>query len=121
MKSKSFVRVILAFLLPWLVTTPAFGGMLLHSQKEMEGVQAGKGVPLTDAQLDAVTGGEALVCGSPDDAECLSPEKEGLRTTIKLWDDWVKRTQVEGGGASAGGLVQSNTTGTVQFNSTMSH
>ena len=120
MKAKSLTCAIAVVLLAWAMVIPAFGAALALSEQATERVPAGKGVLLTDAELDAVTGGESVACGSAAEAECLSPANEGPRMTIKLWDDWVKRTQVEGGGASPQGLVQSNTTGTVQFNSTMS-
>jgi hypothetical protein len=120
MKAKSLICAIAVVLFAWAMVTPAFGAALPLPEQEIKGVPAGKGVSLTDAQLDAVTGGESLACGSAAETECLSPTEEGPRITIKLWDDWVKRTQVEGGGASPQGLVQSNTAGTVQFNSTMS-
>jgi len=120
MKAKSLTCAIAVVLFAWAMVTPAFGAALALSEQAPERLPAGKGVLLTDAELDAVTGGEALSCGSADESQCLSPTDEGPRMTIKLWDDWVKRTQVEGGGASPGGVVQSNTTGTVQFNSTMS-
>src|SRR3972149_2461872 len=112
MKAKSLTCAIAVVLFAWATVTPAFGAALTPSQQATERAPAGKGVRLTDTQLDAVTGGEAETC--------RSAEGEGPRMTSRLWDDWVKRTQVEGGGASSGGLVQSNTTGTVQFNSTMS-
>jgi hypothetical protein len=98
----------------WAMVIPAFGASLAPSNHAPERDAVGKGVPLTDAQLDAVTGGESQACGPAAEAECLSSTEEAPRITIRLWDDWVKRTQVEGGG-----LVQSNTAGTVQFNSTM--
>jgi len=120
MKAKSLTCAIAVMLFTWATVTPAFGAALTPSQEATERTPAGKGVRLTDTQLDAVTGGEAETCRSAAEAECLSPTNEGPRMTIRLWDDWVKRTQVEGGGASPGGVVQSNTTGTVQFNSTMS-
>ena len=119
MKAKSLTCAIAVVLFAWATVTPAFGAALTSSEQATERTPAGKGVRLTDTELDAVTGGEAEICRSAE-AECLSPTNEGPRMTIRLWDDWVKRTQVEGGGASAQGLVQSNTTGTVQFNSTMS-
>jgi len=119
MKAKSLTCAIAVVLFAWATVTPAFGAALALSEQPTERAPAGKGVSLTDVELDAVTGGESLACGSAAEAECLSPTNEGPRMTIKLWDDWVKKTQAEGG-ASPGGLVQSNTTGTVQFNSTMS-
>ncbi len=115
MKAKSLTCAIAVVLFAWAMVTPAFGAALPLSEQATERVPAGKGVRLTDTELDAVTGGESQACGPAAEAECLSPTDEAPRITIKLWDDWVKRTQVEGGG-----LVQSNTTGTVQFNSTMS-
>jgi len=120
MKAKSLTCAIAVALFAWAMVTPAFGAALALSEQAPERIPAGKGVRLTDAELDAVTGGESQACGSAAETECLSPTDEGTRITIKLWDDWVRRTQVEGGGASSQGLVQSNTTGTVQFNSTMS-
>ena len=119
MKAKSLTCAIAVVLFAWATVTPAFGAALTSSEQATERTPAGKGVRLTDKQLDAVTGGEAETCRSAE-AECLSPTNEGPRMTIRLWDDWVKRTQVEGGGTSPAGVVQSNTTGTVQFNSTMS-
>ena len=120
MKARSRTCAIAVVLFAWAMVTPAFGAALALSEQAPERVPAGKGVSLTDAQLDAVTGGESLACGSAAEAECLSPPDEGPRVTIRLWDDWVRKTQAEGGGASPQGLVQSNATGTVQFNSTMS-
>ena len=120
MKAKSLTCAIAVVLFAWATVTPAFGAALTPVEQATERAPAGKGVRLTDTQLDAVTGGEAETCRSAAEAECLSPANEGPRMTIKLWDDWVRKTQVEGGGASPQGLVQSNTTGTVQFNSTMS-
>jgi hypothetical protein len=115
MKAKSLTCTMAVVFFAWAITTPAFGASLVPSDQEMGKVSAGKGIPLTDAQLEAVTGGESLACGPAAEAECLSATHEAPRITIKLWDDGVKRTQMEGGG-----LVQSNTGGTVQFNSTMS-
>jgi len=120
MKAKSLTCAIAVVLFAWATVTPAFGAALSPVEQATEKAPAGKGVRLTDKQLDAVTGGEAETCGLAAEAECLSPTSEGPRMTIRLWDDWVKRTQVEGGGTSPAGVVQSNTTGTVQFNSTMS-
>ena len=105
--------------LTWAVVTPAFGGTPLHSEQEMQAIQPGKGVPLTDAQLDAITGGEPGLCMREGQGEECTAKNRGGFTDIIFWDEWVNKGSRQASGASPGGFVQVNTSGTLQINSTV--
>lgn len=77
---------------------------------------------LTDAELETVTGGEAIVCGAKDRwAEVCDRSEEGPSTQIILWDEYKVRTpRVSSSPLGAGprSTMQSNVKGTTQLNST---
>ncbi len=120
MRSKLPAYLILGVaFLTWAVVTPAFGGTPLHSEQEMQAIQPGKGVPLTDAQLDAIRGGEPGLCMREGQGEECTAKNRGRSTDIIFWDEWVNKGLHQASGASPGGFGQSNTIGTLQINSTV--
>jgi hypothetical protein len=69
------------------------------------------GQPLSDAELDAVTGGELLVCGPRKDV-CGRPKGEGPSSQIILWDEWVGTT---GRPQHAPGVTRDSGSGAVRY------
>lgn len=118
MKSKLPMYLIWsAVFLTWAMVTPAFGANVLHSAQEIQAIEPGKGEPLTDAQLDAITGGESALCMPEAQAEECTSKSRGRFTDIIFWDEWVNKGSRQASGASPGGFAQSNTIGTLQINS----
>ncbi len=108
-----------ALIISWTAATPVFSLSPLQSAETKEKTQVGKSVPLTDLELDSFIGGEPASCMPDAKAEqCILRGPEGL-TDIIFWDEWRIRGPVRTSEVFQGGFVQSNTTGTAQFNSTM--
>ncbi len=107
-----------AVFLTLAVASPAFGGNVSSAEQDLQGIRPGKGVPLTDVQLDAVTAGESPLCTLDTQADECTSTRRNRFTDVIFWDEWVRKRSHQASGAVPGGFVQANTTGTLQINST---